>query len=363
MRNERHGVRLIAWAVLAGLPLSLSAQPNDSRSEGAAAVPVRGIYNWVHTTGDAEAAFAFYHDVFDIELAPFPFSDEPTPAPEGIRPAADARSDTLVWNLTNTHGSRFRTVFMRAPNTPFGLELSEFFDIPRSERPTDPWEPGASMLIFAVRDLDAVMATLAARAAAIVTTGGAPIDTSAGRAIVVRDPDGYLLRIEQAAQPAIAAAADAGQVIATSIGISVAATPAALAYYRDLLGFRIGETRSARSAELRVHGLAAGSLDVTTTTIPGTDVTVELLTYDVPSVLPARIAWRIEDVGAPQFQLQVAGLDALIDRTLASGYRFLSVDAEPIDRPFGRFVFAIDPDGVLVEYVEPARPRQAGRGW
>jgi hypothetical protein len=52
-------------------------------------------------------------------------------------------------------------------------------------------------------------------------------------------------------------------------------------------------------------------------------------------------------------QLQVSGLDALIARTTASGYRFLSVGGKPIQRPFGRFVFAIDPDGVLVEFVEP----------
>jgi len=41
-------------------------------------------------------------------------------------------------------------------------------------------------------------------------------------------------------------------------------------------------------------------------------------------------------------------------RTTQSGYRFLSVGGKPIQRPFGRFVFAIDPDSVLVEFVEPA---------
>jgi catechol 2,3-dioxygenase-like lactoylglutathione lyase family enzyme len=70
--------------------------------------------------------------------------------------------------------------------------------------------------------------------------------------------------------------------------------------------------------------------------------------------VPAPFAWRLQDVGSPQFQFQVAGLDALIERTTRAGYRFLSVGAKPIQRPFGRFVFAIDPDGVLVEFVEPA---------
>jgi hypothetical protein len=58
--------------------------------------------------------------------------------------------------------------------------------------------------------------------------------------------------------------------------------------------------------------------------------------------------------GSPEFQLEVSGLDVLMDRTKNAGYRFLSVGAKPIQRAFGRFVFAIDPDGALVEFVEPA---------
>ena len=32
------------------------------------------------------------------------------------------------------------------------IELSEFFDIPRSQRPANPWDPGASVVIFSVRE-------------------------------------------------------------------------------------------------------------------------------------------------------------------------------------------------------------------
>jgi hypothetical protein len=128
------GSRHLRGCVGAALPYSTSAQSSA----------VRGLYNWIHSTGDAERSFAFYHDLFGVELSRSPFAG-PAPAdapPERIRPAAEAGSDPLVWDLTNTHGSRFRTVFMRAPNTSFGLELSEFFDVPRGERPPNPWDPG-----------------------------------------------------------------------------------------------------------------------------------------------------------------------------------------------------------------------------
>src|ERR1700682_2887418 len=222
----------------------------------AAASPVRGIFDWIHGTGDAERAFAFYHEVFGIELARSPFAGgAATTAPEPIRPAAQAGSDPLVWDLTNTHGSRFRTVFMRASNMPFGLELSEFFDIERSDRAPNSWDPGASTLILSVRDLDLVTARLKARGAPVVTLGGAPITTPSGRAIVVRDPDGCLIEVRQ------------GHVAETSIGITVASLARARDFYDRLLGFTVTGTRPADTAELRLRGLPGGRLTQTSLTV------------------------------------------------------------------------------------------------
>jgi catechol 2,3-dioxygenase-like lactoylglutathione lyase family enzyme len=306
---------------------------------------VLGIFNWIHGTGDADRAFAFYHDVFGVELARSPFAGGRPAAAETIRPAAQAGSDPLVWDLTNTHGSRFRTVFMRAPDTPFGLELSEFFDIERSTRAPNPWDPGAATLIFSVRDLDAVVARLKARNAPVVTLGGSAVATPNGHALIVRDPDGGLIEVGH------------GAVVSTSIGITVASTARAREFYEKLLGFTVTGTRSVGATELRLHGLSRGSLTKTTMTIPGTDVKVVLSEYTLPADarVPARaFDWKLQDVGSPQFQLKVSGLDALIDRTKSAGYRFLSVGARPIQRAFGQFVFAVDPDAVLVEFVEPA---------
>jgi hypothetical protein len=89
---------------------------------------------------------------------------------------------------------------------------------------------------------------------------------------------------------------------------------------------------------------------------PGTPVVflIHLAVRRSCVVVTTPFDWKLQDVGSPQFQLEVSGLDALIDRTKQAGYRFLSVGAKPIQRAFGRFVFAIDPDALLVEFVEPA---------
>jgi catechol 2,3-dioxygenase-like lactoylglutathione lyase family enzyme len=318
---------------------------------------VRGLYNWVHSTADAERAFAFYRDVLGLQLAPSPFVPNAT-APEGIRSWSVVTADALIWDLTATHGSRARTVFMRAPNTPFGLELSEFIEIPREERAANPWDPGASRLIFRVRDLHAVDVKLTSLGAPVVTLGAGPVSARGARSVLVRDPDGYLVELRQATAAELAGAAP-GQIVGTAIGLTVEDTPRALRLYRSLLGFDVRETWRASSAELALNGLDGGSAELTLTVIPGTAIAVIFadFTLDDASVPTDAFDWRIEDVGSPQFQLEVRGLDELIERTRAAGYRFLSVDGRPIQRPFGRFVFLFDSDSILVEYAEPAESR------
>jgi catechol 2,3-dioxygenase-like lactoylglutathione lyase family enzyme len=314
---------------------------------------VRGLYNWVHSTADAERAFAFYRDVLGVELAPSPFIPNAV-APEGIRPWSAVTSDELIWQLTDTAGSRARTVFMRAPNTPFGLELSEFIEIPRAERAANPWDPGASRLIFAVRNFNAVLVKLRARNAPVVTLGGGAVSARGARSVLVRDPDGYLIELREASRAEVGKAAP-GEIVGTSIGLTVEDTERALRLYRDVLGFEVRETWLGSSAELALNGLDRAGLEQTETVIPGTAIAVLLADFTLPTAVRAEpFHWRIQDVGSPQFQLEVRGLDALLERTQAAGYRYLSVGGRPIERPFGRFVFAFDADSILVEYAEPA---------
>jgi len=343
--------RALAWlCAAAAVAPQLAAQP-------APPTVVHGLYNWVHSTADAERAFAFYRDVLGIALAPSPFVPNAS-APEGIRPWSAVVADELIWNLTDTRGSRARTVFMRAPNTPFGLELSEFIEIPREHRAANPWDPGASRLIFRVRDLEAVAARLAASGAPVVTLGQRSVVVRGARALLVRDPDGYLVELLQASA-AERARAEPGDIVGTAIGLTVDSTPRALELYRGVLGFPVRESWRADAAELALNGLSSGGLEQTATLIPGT--TIEVVFSDFTLAASAAKAqpfrWRIQDVGSPQFQLEVRGLDALLERMRGAGYRFLSVGARPIERPFGRFVFLLDADDILVEYAEPAAGR------
>ena len=203
---------------------------------------MHGLYNWVHSTADAERAFAFYRDVFAIELAPSPFIPNAT-VPEGIRPLADVKGDPLIWDLTDTKGSRARTVFMRAPNTPFGIELSEFVDIPRDARAANPWDPGASRLIFRVRDLDAVVAKLAARSAPIGDAGRGARRHARGPRRARSRPGRLSHRGARSDGGRNRAQPRPGPIVGTSIGLTVADTAA-----RARAVSRLARVRGARDA-------------------------------------------------------------------------------------------------------------------
>jgi catechol 2,3-dioxygenase-like lactoylglutathione lyase family enzyme len=175
--------------------------------------------------------------------------------------------------------------------------------------------------------------------------------------LLVRDPDGYLVEIREAS-PALASRAAPGEIVTTAIGLAVDDTERALELYRGLLGFAVRETWEADAAELALNGLSGGRLVATATVIPGSAIEVVFADFDLPDGVMAKpFRWRIQDVGSPQFQLEVRGLDGLLERTRTAGYRFLSVGARPIQRPFGRFVFLLDADNILVEYAEPAAGR------
>jgi catechol 2,3-dioxygenase-like lactoylglutathione lyase family enzyme len=191
-----------------------------------------------------------------------------------------------------------------------------------------------------------------------VTSGQTAVAVRGTRALLARDPDGYLVELRQASRAEIAQG-QPGDIVATAIGLTVESMPRALELYRGLLGFDVRESWRADAAELALNGLRSGILEQTATLIPGTAIEVVFSDFALtdPAVNARPFRWRIQDVGSPQFQLEVRGLDALIERTRAAGYRFVSAGAQPIERPFGRFVFLRDADDILVEYAEPSAGR------
>jgi catechol 2,3-dioxygenase-like lactoylglutathione lyase family enzyme len=311
----------------------------EARNGGGTAA-VTGLFNWIHSTSDADRGVAFYRDVLGLTLV-HPEFNPPPPTPPVLRPRAQGGADPLVWDLTGTKGSTFRNAFMHLSGVPFGHELSEFTGIPQRTVRAHPWDSGATISIFHVPDLDRVMAALARDGAEIVTAGRRPVTVGGTRAVVARDPDGHLVEVVES--PTVGAA----------IGLTVASLAATRRFYGDLLGF-VFETPTRFETEGRaLLGMTGGEYRVSAARVPGTAIRLEFYEFRGIASTPAR--WRFQDPGSPQFQFRVRDLNALLDASIRAKVPFVSAGRKPIDRPFGRFVFVEDPDGVFVEYVEPRR--------
>jgi catechol 2,3-dioxygenase-like lactoylglutathione lyase family enzyme len=301
------------------------------------APPVIGMLNYIHATANLERTVAFYHDVFGLE--------KPNP-PRPPNPAVPA--------LVNAPGAKLQVAVFKITGAAFGWELTHFGGIglrPGQARPTD---PGAADLMLQVRDLDTMLEALKKAGAPIVSRNGAPvqIDSPGGRfrSVMVRDPDGYLVEVDQGAagQPA------AGNILGAVMGLTVGDMEATLKFYRNLLGFDVtGKMEfTSNKAMLDLVGAPDGAtFREMTGNVPGTRARIEF--YEFKGVPRRPFNRRIPDPGTPAIALRVTDLDGLLKSLKAAGVKVISAGGRPAQfSPTIRNVFVQDPNGFKVELFQ-----------
>jgi catechol 2,3-dioxygenase-like lactoylglutathione lyase family enzyme len=141
------------------------------------------------------------------------------------------------------------------------------------------------------------------------------------------------------------------------VAVTCADLDRSLAFYVDLLGI-----------EVRATGEATGESEFDITGIPGATVrwadlqlrhgqVVELISYVDPAGTPIRpepnspgsthLALRVADVDAAYARLRAAGVEARSEPTTITA---------PGAWQGARAFYAVDPDGVTVELIQPATP-------
>jgi lactoylglutathione lyase len=139
-------------------------------------------------------------------------------------------------------------------------------------------------------------------------------------------------------------------------GITVSDLDRSLAFYRDLLGLELLWRRVYEEPEIRaIVGVPeATSFDIAMLRVPGSDVEVELLEY---RGCPRRSgATEPCNFGSGHFCLFVRGIEALHADLLGRGVTFRSdgpVTMTGGANRGGKSLYALDPDGYVVELHEP----------
>ena len=113
--------------------------------------------------------------------------------------------------MFGTTGATERHVDARIPGTTMGVEMIEFHDIDRNAVRPRLQDPGQVVLVLFVRDVDELLARLAAAGVPVRTPGGKAVPVRDGaRAVLVEDPDGRPVELRQLASLPPSAGAGAG---------------------------------------------------------------------------------------------------------------------------------------------------------
>jgi catechol 2,3-dioxygenase-like lactoylglutathione lyase family enzyme len=159
------------WKTLIALAFSVSCCAQTSL--------VKGVGNFIHDVSNLDDSVHFYRDVLGME------------AP---RPPGDWQTTEGVLKMYGAVGGKFRVANAQVTGVAMRIELVEFQGVDRKPVRRALGEPGASLLILTVADLQPVLDRLKAanwRLAVKLT------EACDGRGIATADPDGFPVLVVQ----------------------------------------------------------------------------------------------------------------------------------------------------------------------
>jgi len=312
--------------------------------------PVVRLQNLAHTTESLDKTVPFYRDVLGLPLegARDPLAQKPQ------------KLDADMSKFTATKGMSFRGAVFRIPNAAFGFELTEFTG--GSRKPVRPniQDIGAATLALQVRDIEKVMAKVKASGAPIVTIGGVPVNPTGNpasklREIIVRDPDGFFVELQQPDPlPAGASSAEKpGDILGASVQFSIGDSAKTIAFLRDAVGFHARPTGplATNPVVTNLIGLPGAHWRITHGNIPGATLDFGLIEYS--GVARAKIVAGAEDPGSPAFTVVVRDIRAAVDQWTKAGGTVATTGGQPIIRANGAGnVFVRDVNGLMWELIQ-----------
>ncbi len=321
--------------------------PPPARSQ---TTPVIRLQNLAHTTESLNKTLPFYRDVLGLPL-------------NGTRdPLAQSpqKLDEDMSKFTATKSMSFRAAAFRIPNATFGFELTEFTGGARKPVRPNIQDIGAATLALQVRDIDKVLAKIKASGAPVVTIGGVPVNPTGNpnsklREIVVRDPDGFFVELQQPDPLPASAENTPGDVLGAAVQFAIEDSAKTVAFLRDAIGFNARPTGplGTNAVVANLIGLPSAQWRITHGNIPGTTLDFGLIEYS--GVTRAKVEAGAEDPGSPAFTMVVRDVNATVDQWTKAGGTVATTGGKPIVRANGAGnVFVRDVNGLMWELIQAA---------
>jgi catechol 2,3-dioxygenase-like lactoylglutathione lyase family enzyme len=313
--------------------------------------PVVQLQNLAHTTESLDKTAPFYRDVLGLPVngARDPLTQQPQ------------KLDDDMSKFTATKGMSFRGATFRIPNAGFGFELTEFTGGPRKTVRPNLQDIGAATLALQVRDIDKVFAKVKASGAPVVTIGGAPLNPTGNassklREVLVRDPDGFFVELQQPDPLPASAAGTIDEILGAAVQFSIEDSAKSVAFLRDAIGFNARPTGAlgTNAVVANLIGLPGAKWRITHGSIPGAKADFALIEYS--GVPRAKVTAGAEDPGSPAFTMVVGDIEAAVAQWTKAGGTVATAGAKPIVRANGAGnVFVRDVNGLMWELIQRGR--------
>jgi lactoylglutathione lyase len=283
---------------------------------------VLGVGNFIHVVANLDKSIEFYHDALGLEMTG-------APGPRAFS------ANAVVSSLYDAPGAQSRVASFKIPDSDMAVEIVEFQGL--NSTPVQPrfFDPGAITLSLVVQDLEATETRLHR------IKGLEWIGASRNSSVMVRDPDGIFVQLQQLRKGAspVGAAADDPKV---RLGVIVEDPDKTTQFYREALGFTGGITAGG-SARLQV---------------PGDAFPVDFGNPMYVDRKPVHSA--IHDPGSGVLRLRVGDFDAVVKALRAAGARIVSAGGEPVNLGRNRAVILRGMDNLFLQVLESAPA--AGKG-
>jgi catechol 2,3-dioxygenase-like lactoylglutathione lyase family enzyme len=331
-------VRMAAF----GVALVCAAPAGSAQSAHIGPVAaVTGVGNVLHMISDLRKSLAFYNGTLGFRI-------QRQPRGPASDPAAYIKLLPIIgpmYLMADDAEYRSAEIFLATSAT--RLELEDFKgQAPKAVHPRLV-DPGATVLMLWVKDVDAVLKSVTA--SDVVTPSKKPVamkvEGGTERVLFIKDPDGFLLEfIEPDPLPPSAASVEQN-AFAAGLGISVNDVGDAASFYREKLGFEVKEDPDFVTDRpfLDASGLKGVKVRRARTTVPGASFPIEFMEFS--GVERKAVFPEIHDPGATMLRLGVKDMPTVVQNLRAAGVPINSTTGEPT----GNLLVVRGPDAIFFQ--------------
>jgi catechol 2,3-dioxygenase-like lactoylglutathione lyase family enzyme len=316
--------------------------------------------------GNVELMIHFYHDLLGLGL----YGPRAAARPFGSKETGPALLEfvQLGQGVPNPMDARNRAVILPIPGTSAdkGMDMTiEAIEIKNIEsRPYRPsmGDPGASHIILVVRDLDKTLAILKDELVPVITVGGKPITlpgypgmTGKIRAVIVRDPDGYPVKLMELTPAPVSTAPAESNILGARIAMVVDDLETTCRWFQHLVGsdlkFWLSPTLMGGDKTYVDLMDTPGQFRMALAMVPGSTVVMEFIEYK--DHVKSFVRPHIQDPGTAHILFMSKDVDIVMPRMKSAGLTTLSATGGPVFiGPTTRSFFVANPDGFWAEFMD-----------